>query len=163
MKITAIVAMSKNRVIGIKNEIPWYLQDDFKFFKKVTLNHHIIMGRKTFESIKKSLSQRTNIVITRNPKFNAYNVILANSLENSISIAKYNGETEVFIIGGGEIYKQSLSILDKIYLTEVDVEIKGDTFFPELNLEEWRVSDILKHSKDSKNNYDFSIKLYEKL
>ena len=163
MQITAIAAMSQNRVIGSENEIPWYLQEDFKFFKKTTLNHHIIMGRKTFESIGKPLPKRTNIVITRNPFFIASNVITANSLENALAIAAENGETEVFIIGGGTIYQQSLPILDKIYLTEVATEVTGDTFFPELSLEEWQASIILSHSKDVKNDHDFTIKLYEKL
>ena len=163
MQITAIAAMSQNRVIGSDNEIPWYLQEDFKFFKKTTLNHHIIMGRKTFESIGKPLPKRTNIVITRNPFFIASNVITANSLENALAIAAENGETEVFIIGGGTIYQQSLPMLDKIYLTEVATEVTGDTFFPELSLEEWQSSIILSHSKDAKNDHDFTIKLYEKL
>ena len=163
MQITAIAAMSQNRVIGSDNEIPWYLQEDFKFFKKTTLNHHIIMGRKTFESIGKPLPKRTNIVITRNPFFIASNVITANSLENALAIAAENGETEAFIIGGGTIYQQSLPMLDKIYLTEVATEVTGDTFFPELNLEEWQASVILSHSKDAKNDHDFIIKLYDKL
>ena len=163
MQITAIAAMSQNRVIGSDNEIPWYLQEDFKFFKKTTLNHHIIMGRKTFESIGKPLPKRTNIVITRNPFFIASNVITASSLENALAIAAENGETEAFIIGGGTIYQQSLPMLDKIYLTEVATEVTGDTFFPELSLEEWQASIILSHSKDVKNDHDFTIKLYEKL
>lgn len=163
MQITAIAAMSQNRVIGSDNEIPWYLQEDFKFFKKTTLNHHIIMGRKTFESIGKPLPKRTNIVITRNPFFIASNVITASSLENALAIAAENGETEAFIIGGGTIYQQSLPMLDKIYLTEVATEVTGDTFFPELNLEEWQESVILSHSKDAKNDHDFIIKLYDKL
>lgn len=163
MQITAIAAMSQNRVIGSDNEIPWYLQEDFKFFKKTTLNHHIIMGRKTFESIGKPLPKRTNIVITRNPFFIASNVITANSLENALAIAAENGETEAFIIGGGTIYQQSLPMLDKIYLTEVATEVTGDTFFPELSLEEWKASVILSHSKDAKNDHDFTIKLYDKL
>lgn len=163
MQITAIAAMSQNRVIGSDNEIPWYLQEDFKFFKKTTLNHHIIMGRKTFESIGKPLPKRTNIVITRNPFFIASNVITANSLENALAIATENGETEAFIIGGGTIYQQSLPMLDKIYLTEVATEVTGDTFFPELSLEEWKASVILSHSKDAKNDHDFTIKLYDKL
>ena len=163
MQITAIAAMSQNRVIGSENEIPWYLQEDFKFFKKTTLNHHIIMGRKTFESIGKPLPKRTNIVITRNPFFIASNVITANSLENALAIAAENEETEAFIIGGGTIYEQSLPLLDKIYLTEVATEIAGDTFFPELNLEAWQSSVIFSHQKDAKNDYDFTVKLYERL
>ena len=113
MKKSAILAMSKNRVIGSNNRIPWYLPNDLKLFKKTTLNHHIIMGRKTFLSIGKPLPKRTNIVLTRNPFFMASGVIVAYSLEESISIAEKNGEEEVFIIGGGEIYQMSLPYLDR--------------------------------------------------
>lgn len=155
--------MSQNRVIGSENQIPWYLQEDFRFFKRTTLNHHIIMGRKTFESIGKPLPKRTNIVVTRNPFFIASGIITANSLENALSIAAENGETEAFIIGGGTIYEQSLPFLDKIYLTEVETEIAGDTFFPELNFDKWKSSIILSHKKDNKNDFDFTIKCYEKL
>lgn len=155
--------MSQNRVIGSENEIPWYLQEDFRFFKRTTLNHHIIMGRKTFQSIGKPLPKRTNIVVTKNPFFIASGVITANSIENALSIAAENGETEVFIIGGGSIYKQCLPFLDKIYLTEVKTEISGDTFFPELDFNTWKSSIIMSHDKDKKNDYDFVIKEYERL
>lgn len=154
--------MSQNRVIGSENKIPWYLQEDFRFFKRTTLNHHIIMGRKTFESIGKPLPKRTNIVVTNNPFFVASGVITANSLENALSIAADNEETEVFIIGGGTIYEQSLPFFDKIYLTEVQIEISGDTFFPKLDFNKWKSSIIMSHKKDNKNDFDFIIKEYQK-
>ena len=152
--------MAENRVIGSKNGIPWYLQADFKFFKRTTMNHHIIMGRKAFESIGKPLPKRTNIVITRNPFFVASCVLVANSLEEALSIAAHNEENEAFIIGGGMIYEQSLPYLDKIYLTEVQTTLDGDTFFPELDLTNWKSSEILSYQKDGKNDYDFVIKEY---
>ena len=163
MKIAAIAAMSQNRVIGSENQIPWYLQEDFRFFKRTTLNHHIIMGRKTFQSIGKPLPKRTNIVVTRNPFFIASGVITANSLENALSIAAENGETEAFIIGGGTIYEQSLPFLDKIYLTEVETEISGDTFFPKLDFDEWQSSEVMSHPKDNKNDFNFTIKEFKRL
>lgn len=163
MKVTAIAAMSKNRVIGSNNGIPWYLQEDFRFFKRTTLNHHIIMGRKTFESIGKPLPKRTNIVVTNNPFFVASGIITANSLENALSIAAENKETEAFIIGGGTIYEQSLPFLDKIYLTEVQTEISGDTFFPKLDFNKWKATIIMSHKKDNKNDFDFIIKEYQKV
>ena len=163
LKVSAIAAMSQNRVIGSDNEIPWYLQEDFRFFKRTTLNHHIIMGRKTFESIGKPLPKRTNIVVTKNPFFIASGVITANSIEKALSIASNNGETEAFIIGGGSIYEQSLPFLNKIYLTEVETEISGDTFFPKLDFNTWKASNIMSHKKDNKNDYNFIIKEYQRL
>jgi len=163
MKIAAIVAASINRVIGKGNEIPWYLQADFKFFKSTTMNHHIIMGRKTFESIGKPLPKRTNIVITRNPFFIASNVIVVNSLEAAFEVAQSNGANKAFVIGGGTIYEQSLPYLDEIYYTEVQTSIEGDTFFPKLNINEWKISKILSHDKDGKNDYDFEVKYFERI
>lgn len=162
MKIAAIVAASINRVIGKGNEIPWYLQADFKFFKKTTMNHHIIMGRKTFESIGKALPKRTNIVITRNPFFIASNVIVVNSLEAAFEIAEENGEALAFVIGGGTIYEESLPYLDEIYYTEVQTTLEGDVFFPELEKSKWNLSEILSHNKDEKNDFDFVVKHYKK-
>ena len=163
MKVSAIVAASKNSVIGSDNEIPWYLQEDFKFFKKTTLNHHIIMGRKTFDSIGKPLPKRTNIVITRNPFFVASGIIVVNSLEEALSIADENGETEAFIIGGGTIYKQAFSFLDSIYYTEVQTELEGDTYFPEIPLENWEKSVLRFQEANEKNDFNFEIQLFKKI
>lgn len=163
MKVTAIAAMSKNRVIGSNNGIPWYLQEDFRFFKRTTLNHPIIMGRKTFESIGKPLPKRTNMVVTKNPFYISSGIVILHSLEAALEMANNHGEEEVFIIGGGTIYQQSLPFLDSIYLTEVQTELEGDTFFPELNFNNWKVSEILSHKKDSKNDFDFIIKRYERI
>ncbi len=163
MKIAAIVAASINRVIGNENEIPWYLQADFKFFKKTTLNHHIIMGRKTFESIGKPLPKRTNIVITRNPFYVASNVIVVNSLEAAFEIAQANGEEKAFVIGGGTIYEQSLPFLDEVFYTEVQTTINGDTYFPDLQLTKWNSEELLSHKKDEKNDFDFIVKHYKRI
>lgn len=163
MKVSAIAAAAKNRVIGSDNEIPWYLQEDFRFFKRTTLNHHIIMGRKTFDSIGKPLPKRTNIVITRNPYFVASGVIVVNSLEAALEIASENGETEAFIIGGGTIYEQSLPYLDTIYYTEVQTTLEGDTFFPKLDLTQWKSSEIMSQKANEKNDFDFIINRLERL
>jgi dihydrofolate reductase len=124
MTISAILAMSKNRVIGKDNQIPWHLSADLKYFKRTTLNHHIIMGRKTFLSIGNPLPKRTNVVLTRNPFFIASNVLVATSIEEGLQLARDNGEEETFIIGGGEIYRQSMPYLDKIYLTLIEAVSK---------------------------------------
>lgn len=132
MKISLIAAISTNRVIGRDNKIPWYISEDFKRFKAITLGHPIIMGRKTFESIGKPLPGRTNIVITRDESFSSEGVVVAHSINEAIEIAKIKeGSEEIFIIGGGQIYSQSMNLADKLYLTVVNQEVEGDVYFPE--------------------------------
>jgi dihydrofolate reductase len=154
MIISAIAAMSSNRVIGRDGDLPWHLPRDMKFFKETTMGHHIIMGRNNFASMDyKPLRGRINIVLTRDPFFITSSAIVMHSIEESLSYAYDAGETEVFIIGGGEIYKQSLPLLDKIYLTEVITEVPGDTYFPEIDLNEWNVASSLLVEPDEKNEY----------
>jgi dihydrofolate reductase len=160
MIISAIVATDKNRVIGKGNDIPWYLPADLKYFKRRTLNHHIIMGRKSFQSIGRPLPKRTNIIITRNPFFIASNCLIVNTLEEALQIARDNGEEEAFIIGGGEIYRLSMPMLDRIYLTEVDTEVEsGEVFFPKLLPEEWKVMSSESHLADEKNEHNYTFKV----
>lgn len=132
-KISIIVAVAgEKRVIGIKGGLPWYIPEELKRFKEITMGHPIIMGRKTHESIGKALSGRTNIVITSNPNYAASECIVVHSLDEAIKVAQGQpGNEEIFIIGGGEIYKQALPEADKLYLTQIDKEIKGDVFFPD--------------------------------
>jgi dihydrofolate reductase len=163
MTISAIVATAKNGIIGKDNEIPWYLPADFAYFKRVTLNHHIIMGRNCYESIGRPLPKRTNIIVTRNPFYIASGCIMVHSITEGLQIAQQNEETEAFIIGGGEIYKQTMHLLDKIYLTEVDLDTEGDVFFPELNPAEWRLISEEKHLKDEKNDWNFTFKIFERI
>ena len=163
MIVSAIVATAKNNVIGKNNDIPWYLPADLKYFKKTTLNHHIIMGRKSFQSIGKPLPKRTNIVITRNPFFIASNCIMSTSVEEALGIAQDNGETEAFIIGGGQIYELSKSYWDKLYLTEVDLEVDGDIFFPQLNQDEWKLASSEHHEPDEKNEHPYTFKIFERI
>lgn len=162
MIVSAIVATANNNVIGKDNGIPWYLPADLKFFKRTTLNHHIIMGRKTYESIGRPLPKRTNIIVTRNLYYLISNCLVAHSVEEALAIAKNNGEEEVFIIGGSEIYKQSMPFIDRVYLTQVMLEVEGDTFFPELSPSEWREVSSEAQLRDEKNKYDFSFKLLER-
>lgn len=157
--ITIIVAVAENGAIGKDNRLLWRLSDDLKQFKALTSGHAIIMGRKTFESIGKPLPNRTNIVITRHGKVSDdESVLTANSIENAIELAKESkGDEEIFIIGGGNIYEQSLSITDKIILTEVKVTIDGDTFFPKLNDDEWKEVSRKSYQKNEKNDHDFDV------
>ena len=164
MIISAIVAVSKNGVIGKGNDIPWYLPADLKYFKRTTLHHHVLMGRKTFQSMGRPLPKRTNVVITRDPFFIASNVIVVRSLEEALEVARNNGETEAFVIGGGQIYELSMSLLDRIYYTEVDLEVEdGEIFFPKLQEEEWKLVSEEPHQADEKNEWDYTYKVYERL
>lgn len=157
--ISIIVAIAENRAIGKDNQLLWRLSTDLKHFKTLTSGHAIIMGRKTFESIGKPLPNRTNIVITRSDKVSDdASVLVADSIDKAIELAKQaEGADEIFIVGGGNIYEQALNITDKIYLTEVKVSIKGDTFFPELNPAEWQEVSRIAYQKNEKNEYDFDI------
>jgi len=156
MIVSAIVATAKNGVIGHNNEIPWYLPADLAYFKRTTINHPVIMGRNTFHSIGRPLPKRTNIVITRDPFFSADGILVAHDLEGALSLAEQTGAEEAFIIGGGQIYRNSMEYWDKIYLTEVDMTVDGDTFFPETNPEEWREISRETHTPDEKNEHPYS-------
>lgn len=162
MIISAIVACAKNGVIGKNNEIPWYLPADFTYFKRTTINHHIIMGRNCFESIGRPLPKRTNIVITRNPFYIASGCLMVYSIAEGLKMAESNGETEAFIIGGGEIYKQSVDLWDRLYLTEVDLDTEGDVFFPKLIMSEWQLVSEEQHTQDEKNEFNYFFKVFER-
>lgn len=130
--ISLIVAISKNRVIGRDNKIPWHISADLKRFRALTIGHPIIMGRKTFESIGKPLPKRTNIIVTRDVDYAAEGVEVTHSIDEAIKQAQgKEGSEEVFIIGGGQIYNQSMNLADRLYLTVVDEEVEGDVFFPD--------------------------------
>ena len=155
--ISIIVATAFDGVIGKDNQLLWKLSADLKQFRLLTTGHSVIMGRKTFESIGRALPNRTNIVVSRQSNFvSVEGVLQANSLEKAIEIAKNaDGNEEIFIIGGGNIYEQALTITDKVYLTEVKTSIEGDTYFPKLNTEDWQEISRISHQKDEKNEYDF--------
>ncbi len=167
MLVSAIVAMDKNRVIGVNNEIPWYLPADFRYFKRKTMEHHIIMGRKCFDSIGKPLPKRTNIILTRNPYFIATGCLVFHNLEEALSLADENNEEECFIIGGTEIYKLAWSYIDRLYITEVDMEVTPNqddqvVFFPEVNPKEWKEVSSNPKEADEKNEFNYTFKVYER-
>lgn len=162
MIVSAIVAVAQNQVIGDGNDIPWRLSSDLKYFKKITSDHHIIMGRKTFESIGKPLPKRTNVVLTRDLMYAATGIIVAHSVEEALSIAYDNGEEEVFIIGGGEIYKQSRPYWDKVYLTRVMANPPGEVRFPELSADEWQLVSEEAHSAGERDEHDYTFEVYTK-
>ena len=166
MRVSLIVAVSENGVIGKDNDLIWHLPKDMKFFKETTLGHHVIMGRKNFESIPhkyRPLNDRTNIVITRQLGFKAEGCIVVNSVVAALDIAKNNGDTEPFIISGGQIYKIALeqNLVDRIYLTKIHHTFNGDTFFPELN-SEWKEINREDCFSDEKHKYDYSFIVLEK-
>jgi dihydrofolate reductase len=164
MKINIIVSVSENLAIGKDNKLLWNLKSDLQRFKNLTSGHPIIMGQKTFESLPNgALPNRTNIVLTDNKKFTAKDIIPAYNIEESLQIAKFKNGTncEVFIIGGGSIYKQFLELADTLYITEVHVNIDGDTFFPKIS-DEWELFSEEYKEKDERNEYDHTYKIYKK-
>lgn len=159
--ITIIVAAAQNDAIGKGNQLIWHLSDDLKRFKRLTNGHHIIMGRKTFESFPKPLPNRTHIVITRQNDYSApEGVIVVNTLEDALDAAK--SDEQPFIIGGGEIYKQSLTIADRIELTRVHEDFEADTFFPKIDLSIWKETANTFHTIDDNHKYEFSFLTYER-
>lgn len=163
MIVSAIVAAAENGVIGDGADIPWRLSNDLKYFKRTTLNHHVIMGRKTYESMGRPLPKRTNVVLSRDPFYIGTGIVVARSLEEGLQIALDNGEEEVFIIGGGEIYRQSLPYLDKIYRTRVLASPAGDVFFPELPEGVWELVSTESHTADEKNEYDYTFEVWTRI
>lgn len=163
MDISILVAAARNGVIGKDNQLLWRLSDDLKLFKKRTLGHVIIMGRKTFDSIGKALPGRTNIVITRNKTFTAENVTVAHSLEEAVELGgRLSEKEEIFIIGGDNIYRQSAEIATKLYFTDVDAEVEGDAFFDISPYSNWRIVGRDNFAKSDKNEYNFTISEYVK-
>ena len=156
MLISIIVAVSENGVIGKDNQLLWRLPDDLKRFKKLTLGHPIIMGRKTFDSIGKPLPGRTSIVITRNPDFKLEGVMVVHSLEKAVEEARKIEEQEIFIIGGGELYRQALPVTNKLYVTEVETVTSGDTFFEIKDPENWIETERIVHKADERHLFGFN-------
>jgi dihydrofolate reductase len=151
--ISLIAAIDIKGGIGKDNRLPWHLQMDIKRFKSLTMGHHIVMGRKTFESIGKLLPGRTMVVVTRNPKYQPIGCIIAKSIEDALEIVKKNHETEVFIIGGGEIFKQAMDLADKIYLTRVNTDAYADVFFPNIEPSIWKLTYYKEIASDKQNEY----------
>ena len=157
-----IVAASKNNAIGKANAMLWHLPEDLKFFKNTTWGMPVIMGRKTFESVGKPLPGRTNIVITSNKDWHVAGTITTANIEEALKAAKATNAKEIFITGGGEIYKQTMNIADKIYITRVNTEIDGDAFFPEIDENIWEKVFEKNCAADEKNKFDMRFERWER-
>ncbi len=156
--LTIIAAAGENNALGKDNGLVWHLPDDFKRFRKLTTGHHIIMGRKTFESFPQPLPDRTHVVITRKDNFKKEGIVTVHSLERAIDFSK--GDSEAFVIGGGEIYKMAIEVADKIELTRIHGTFEADTFFPEINEENWELVKEELHEKDERHKYAFTYLTY---
>ncbi|MEP2024589.1 MAG: dihydrofolate reductase [Reichenbachiella sp.] len=166
MKIALIAAMSKNRVIGINNDLPWHLPDDMKYFMETTKGHVVIMGRKNFDSLPpkfKPLPNRTNVILTRRKSFEVPDCTVFNDIDAAYDFAVEQGEQELFVIGGGQIYEMAMDRADVIYLTEIDAHIEnGEVFFPEMR-SEWKETSRKHHPLDDRHKYSFDFVKYEKI
>jgi dihydrofolate reductase len=160
-RITIIAAAASNHALGNENKLIWHLSKDLQHFKTLTSGHTVIMGRKTFESMPRALPNRTNIVITRQSDYQAENITVTSSLSEALEIAK--NDPRPFIIGGGEIYKQSMGIADEIELTRVHANFEADTFFPEINSHQWKEVWREEHTADEKHAYAFTFLRYKKI
>lgn len=161
MIISLIVAIGEDGVIGSNNQLPWYLPADLKYFKKITTGHTIIMGRKTHESIGKALPNRHNIIITRNINYKSEGVSVFTNIKEAISVAQSNNETECFVIGGAELFKEALLYCNKMYITNIHHKFEGDVFFKP-DYSNWNLIACEKHLADEINKYDFTFNVYEK-
>ncbi|WP_075878630.1 dihydrofolate reductase [Vreelandella massiliensis] len=160
--VAMIAAMAKNRVIGVEGKLPWYLPEDLQFFKRMTQAKPLVMGRKTFESIGKPLPNRLNIVITRDTRWEKEGVRVCHRLEDALALADQQATIEaaeeIMVMGGGEIYAQALPQAQRLYITEVDVEVAGDALFPEIDVNEWQeVQRVAGKPKEGQPDYDFVV------
>src|SRR3989344_4986634 len=164
MKLSLIAAIGKNNELGKNNTLLWHMPEDMKYFREITRGHAVIMGRKTFESLPGGpLPKRRNMVITRDKTYLRHGVDVVHSLEEAIALFKESSD-EIFVIGGGEIYKQAMQYADKLYITHVDAEEKdADTFFPEIIPILWNEISRKEHKADEKNPHDYTFSIYEKI
>ncbi|QKZ12377.1 dihydrofolate reductase [Spirosoma sp. KUDC1026] len=162
MKISLIAAVAKNGIIGANNDMPWHLPDDFAFFKRKTSHHPIIMGRKSLDALGKPLPNRTNIVITRNPDFQATGVTVTHTIDAAIEQARQINQEEIFVIGGAEIYAMALPIATTLYLTEIDKAYPGDTYFPAFDRSEWQEISRHAHPADERHETSFDFVEYQR-
>ena len=160
--VAMIVAMANNRVIGVEGKLPWYLPEDLKFFKRITQAKPLVMGRKTFTSIGKALPNRLNVVVTRNAEFSHESVRVCHDLPAALALADQHATIEaaeeIMVMGGGEIYRQALPFAQRLYITEVDIEVEGDATFPEIDHQAWReVQRVAGQPSEGQPNYDFVV------
>tara|TARA_R110002095_G_scaffold50644_4_gene44381 strand:- start:1680 stop:2162 length:483 start_codon:yes stop_codon:yes gene_type:complete len=159
--VSIIVAMADNRAIGKNNELLWHLPDDFKHFKAITMAKPILMGRKTYQSIGRPLPGRKNIVVTRDAAFTADGVLVVNSIDAALDAAKE--DAEVMVIGGASFYQQMLPLADRLYVTRVHHRFDADTFFPEIDADQWRLVEQTEHAADERHAFSFSFIEYQKI
>ncbi|WP_185206999.1 dihydrofolate reductase [Chryseobacterium sp. C3] len=159
---TIVVAMGEKNEIGFENQLLWHLPKDLKHFKEITSGHPVIMGRKTYESIGKPLPNRTNIVVSRKTDWFEEGILIVGSIKEAVKFAKKIDE-EVFIIGGGKIYEQTMDVVDKLEVTLVKADLQADTFFPKIDPKIWKKTDEICHEKDEKNQYDFCFQTFERI
>jgi len=161
--LSHIVAASENNIIGVKNGLPWKLANDFKYFKNKTWGMPVIMGRNTFESLQKNLPGRINIVVTTKEDWHPENIFITHTIDEAIEKARESDAKEIFIIGGGKIFKETIKIVDRIYLTRVHTKVEGDTSYPEMNKIEWKLVSSDSHPADEKNNYPYTFEVWDKI
>jgi dihydrofolate reductase len=159
MIVSLIAALDRQRGIGKDNRLPWRLPADLKRFRALTLGHHLIVGRKTFESIGKPLPGRTTIIVTRHTDYHATGCLVAHSLAEALTLARARGENQVFVIGGAELYAQALDLADRLYLTFVEAEVAADAFFPPFAEDDWLVQETVAQPADEQNQFGFTYKL----
>jgi len=165
MIISIIAAVAENNVIGKDNDLVWHLPNDTRYFMDTTKGHHILTGRRNYESIPpkyRPLKDRINVIVTRQPNYQVVGAIVVNSIEDGIERAQNNGEEELFIIGGGEIYHQSLDLVDRLYITEVKDKFEGDTYFPKVDYQKWKEVKRVHNPNDNKHAYAFDFVIWEK-
>ncbi len=163
MRLSILAALSSNGVIGRDNTVPWRQSTDLKRLKSLTMGHHVIMGRVTYDSVGKPLPGRTNIVITRREGLDLPGAVVVHSLEDAIRTAASAGDSEAFVLGGAEIYGQANHRADRMYLTRIHAEVEGDTFFPEFDdVSEWHLTDAEHFEADAQNQYPYSFLTYDR-
>lgn len=160
MRLSIIVAMSDNRVIGRDGGLPWHLSEDLKRFKRLTMAHHIVMGRRTFQSIGRPLPGRISVVLTRDQDFQAEGVRVARNLDEAIGVA--TADDEVFVIGGAAIYRAALPRADRLYVTQIHAEVKGDVVFPRLDWNSWTLIEDDPQGTGENDNFAYSFRIYER-
>lgn len=163
MRVSIIAALDTNGVIGRNNELPWHLSSDLKRFKQLTTGHHLLQGRKTWDSVGKPLPDRVNVIITRRDDYEREGFVVVHSLDEGLRLAGRSGDAEAFVGGGSEIFAQALHRADRMYLTRVHAEVEGDTWFPEFDdVSEWHLVESEHFDADEKNDYPYSFLTYER-
>ena len=160
-RLSLIVAMAKNRVIGADNKIPWHLPNELQLFKRLTMGHHIVMGRKTYESINRLLPGRTTVIVTRQRDYTVPGAVIAHSSRDAIDACQ--GDDEIFVIGGADLFRETLPLADRLYLTVVDAEPEGDVLMPDFDATAWRETSAQAFAPDEKHAHAYRSAVYDRL